>query len=408
MAPDTPLAWLFVDMNAFFASVEQHLRPELFGLPIAVIPVESDYTCVIAASHEAKRHGVKTGTSVRDARTMCPAIRFIKARPQEYVRIHHGVAASIDRCAPIHKAYSIDEWAIRLGGPQRDPQAAQALARTIKASIRKDYGPAITCSIGIAPTRLLAKVGSDLKKPDGLTLLQLNDLPDKIEHLALQDLCGIGRSMAARLAARGVHTVRDLWNLTRAESIAAWGSSVGADWWSGLHGRDEPEVPSRHRSMSHSNVLDPKFRSEEGARGILIRLVCRLGTRLRADGYVATALNMFVNDINDHVYSSSIGLPEIQDTPTLLAAFYRLWSQRPPSRTRPIKVGVSVTGLAPAGQVSAKLFESAQRPCRLSRAMDAINTKWGTSSIYVGSMHVFRQHMDDKIAFGRIPPIIPA
>ena len=158
--------WLFIDMNSYFASVEQHLRPEFRGRSVAVIPVESENTCVIAASHEAKRFGVKTGTRVSDARQMCPGIVLVKARPDLYVKVHHAILRSVDKCAPVHKVYSIDEWAIRLQGREQKPEVAVALGTQIKRQLLQDFSPWLTCSIGIAPTRLLAKIASDLQKPD--------------------------------------------------------------------------------------------------------------------------------------------------------------------------------------------------------------------------------------------------
>ncbi len=398
-----PLAWLFVDMNSFFASVEQQLRPELREMPVAVIPVESDGSCVIAASREAKRFGIKTGTGVREARVLCPGIRFVKARPAEYVRSHHAIAVSINRHALIHKAYSIDEWAIRLCKAQRGAHQAVELGQQIKAQILQDHGACITCSIGIAPTRLLAKIGSDLQKPDGMTVLEIRDLPDRFEGHSLQSLVGIGAGMVKRLESNGVRTIRDLWGLDRRQSVAVWGSVSGAQWWAGFHGIDEPEISTRRRSMSHSNVLEPRFRNEAGARGILTRLVCRLGGRLRSDGYLATALSVSVSDDRDEAFSSSLELPSVQDNASLLEAFYRLWKRREVGARPPWQVGAVVSGLVPVGQVAGNLFERADRSVRLSRTIDAIHGKWGLSSIYVGSMHHVRQPMDDKIAFGRIP-----
>ena len=149
--------WLFTDMDAYFASVEQYLRPELRGRPVGVIPVETESTCVIAASYEAKRHGVKTGTGVRDARRLCPGIQLVKARPSIYVEKHHELLRSVDQIAQVEKVYSIDEWSVKLRGQQRDPAAARLLAEEVKRRVLQDFGPWLSCSIGVAPTRLLAK-----------------------------------------------------------------------------------------------------------------------------------------------------------------------------------------------------------------------------------------------------------
>lgn len=291
------LNWMLIDMNSYFASVEQHLRPELRGRRVAVIPVESENTCVIAASYDAKRFGVKVGTRVRDARQLCPGIMLVKARPDVYVKLHHAILRSIDKCLPVHKVYSIDEWAIQLLGDERRRERAIAIGYRIKQQLLHDFSPWLSCSIGIAPTRLLAKIASELKKPDGLTVLDPGEPPDKLDHLSLADLCGIGPGMRARLNARGIQSIRGLWALSKQQAIQVWGSVPGGYWWAGFHGFDEPEISTRRRSMSHANVLDPKFRNDEGAYGIMVRLLCRLGARLRHDGYFAQHLRVRLKNI---------------------------------------------------------------------------------------------------------------
>jgi DNA polymerase-4 len=398
------LNWMLIDMNSYFASVEQHLRPELRGRKVAIIPVKSENTCVIAASYDAKSFGVKTGTRVRDARRLCPEIVLIKARPDVYVRTHHAILRSVDQCLPVQKVYSIDEWAIQLLGKEQKRENAIALGRLIKQQLLRDFSPWLTCSIGIAPTRLLAKIASELQKPDGLTVLDPTELPDKLDHLSLDDLCGIGQGMLARLHSHGIHSVRDLWALSKQQAIHVWGSVAGGCWWAGFHGLDEPETFTRRRSMSHANVLDPKFRNDEGACGIMVRLLCRLGARLRYEGYFAQHLRVHLKNVRGSYWSEETTLPCVQDTPTLLEKFQQIWRQRVLGADLPIKVGVEVAGLVPATQVSRSLFDGMEKPRQMSHAIDKINRRWGGAAVYFGSMHDFRHPMDDKIAFGRIPP----
>jgi len=398
--------WMLIDMNSYFASVEQHLRPELRGRKVAVIPVESENTCIIAASHGAKSVGVKTGTLVRDARRLCPEITLVKARPDVYVTIHHAILRSIDHCLPVHKVYSIDEWAIQLLGEERKRERAIALGRLIKQQLLRDFSPWLTCSIGIAPTRLLAKIASELQKPDGLTVLDPAELPGRLDHLSLDDLCGIGHGMVARLRAHGIRSVEDLWMLSKQQAIHVWGSVCGANWWAGFHGHDDPEPSTRRRSMSHASVLEPRFRNNDGAHGIITRLLCRLGARLRQDGYFAQYLRVHLRNARGQYWHEEVALPYVQDTPTLLEEFQKLWRQRIPDSDPPIKVGAEVAGLVPVAQVSYPLINEMEKPRIVSRAVDKINRRWGASAVYFGSMHGFRHHMDDKIAFGRIPPEI--
>jgi DNA polymerase-4 len=401
-----PLNWLFVDMNSYFASAEQHLRPELRGKPVGVIPVESEGSCLIAASVEAKSLGLRMGTRVQEARLQCPNIQLVRARPDVYVRLHHEIAKSIDRWAPIHKAYSVDEWALRLGRGQYEPDEATALGQNIKDQIYSDFSPTLGCSVGVAATRLLAKIACDLNKPDGLTVLEIENMPGQLEGLEPEDLCGIGRGIATRLERHGIRTVRQLWELNRRQAGLIWGSVSGVQWWNAFHGYDEPEVPTRKKSMGHENVLEPKHRNETGARGILIRLVSRLGIRLRTDGYVAGAIGINISFSEGPRFAASMDLPQIQDTRTLLESLNRLLDRCPAMRSRPIKVGAVVYGLVQSTQLSGNLFVQADREIDLSHTMDTINNRWGLASIYYGSMHEYRHHMDDKIAFGRIPPAV--
>ncbi|MBX3412139.1 MAG: type VI secretion protein ImpB [Pirellulales bacterium] len=395
--------WMLMDMNSYFASVEQYLRPELRGRPVGVIPVETDSTCTIAASYEAKQCGVKTGTLVPEARRLCPGIVLVKARPRIYVQIHHRVLQSVDQCAQVERVYSIDEWSFRLRGEDRHPAQAQRLARRIKRQIGKDFGPWMTCSIGIASTRLLAKIASNLQKPDGLVVLEISDLPDRLDHLPLESLCGIGHGMRVRLEGYGIRTVRELWAIRQEQAVRIWGSVAGASWWAGFHGHDEPEQPIQRRSMSHSNVLAPPFRNEESAHGILVKLVCKLAYRLRQVGYSASSLQVSVQDLRGARFSDEIGLPRTNDTPTLLGQFSKLWQRRPASLSPPKKVGVCVTGLELTSQLSRVLFDEIDKLQHISQAIDEINHRWGPSAIYYAPAHPYRDALENKIAFGRIP-----
>jgi DNA polymerase-4 len=399
--------WLFTDMDAYFASVEQTLRPELREKPIGIVPLESDSTCVIAASYEAKRCGVKTGTLVPEARRLCPAITFVRARPHLYVDMHHRILESVDACAPVERVYSIDEWSVRLRGDNQQPARAKRLARSIKAQLQRDFGPWLSCSIGIAPSRLLAKIASDLQKPNGLSLLSVEDLPGRLEHLPLKSLCGIGQAMVTRLANHNVRSVRDLWEIDQSEAVRIWGSVGGAQWWAGFHGQDEPEMPTRRRSMSHGSVLAPKLRTLAGARSVLVRLVCRLAQRMRRKGYFARSLSMSLSGQHGGRHKDQVEVPRACDTPTLLGQFYKLWarvSQSVATSVAPIrKVEVTLSGFVAIEQVPRPLFGEIDKLEQISGLVDRINARWGEQALYFGPAHEYRDPMENKIAFGRIP-----
>src|SRR6202161_3627974 len=193
--PALCLRWLYVDFNSYFASVEQQLRAELRGKPIAVVPVETDSTCAIAASYEAKAFGVKTGTPIYEAKRLCPGLTCVLARHERYVEFHHCLIEEIERHIPVTAVCSIDEVACRLMDNEISVERSTEIARSVKSGIAKTIGSYVRCSIGIAPNRYLAKVGTELQKPDGLVELRPENLPKGLFGLKLRDLPGIGANI---------------------------------------------------------------------------------------------------------------------------------------------------------------------------------------------------------------------
>jgi DNA polymerase-4 len=195
MKNDNAVQWMFVDMNSFFASVEQQVNPHLQDRPVAVLPSMTQHTCAIAASYEAKAFGIKTGTLVSDALQACPHLNCVPARHDLYRKYHDLILAEADRHTPIHKVWSIDEFSCRLFPSDQPIERAIALAEQLREGIFNNVGTAIKCSIGLAPNSYLAKVASDMKKPNGLTVLTKDNLQEKLFPLALTDFPGIGANM---------------------------------------------------------------------------------------------------------------------------------------------------------------------------------------------------------------------
>src|SRR5579871_1699128 len=160
--------WLFLDMNSYFASVEQEVQPQLRGKPTAVVTVDADSTVCIAASYEAKAFGVSTGTALGEARKKCPDLNVVVARHEIYVDYHYRIKAAVEeQCLHVSKIISIDEMECRLRGRDMQIANAQELARQVKQAIRS-VGKTLRCSVGLAPNRFLAKIASNMQKPDGL------------------------------------------------------------------------------------------------------------------------------------------------------------------------------------------------------------------------------------------------
>lgn len=404
------LTTLFLDLNAYFASVEQQVQPGLRGRPIAVGPSLGDSGACLAASYEAKARGVKTGMRVGEARRLCPNLTMVDARPRLYVLMHHRVIKAVEHHAPVHRVHSIDELSCRLDRTQRTPERARELAEAIKRTIRERCGVCMRCSIGIAPNRPLAKLGTDMQKPDGLVILEAHELRERIGHLSAQELAGIGPRMMARLERQGVRTIGDLLDRDEHQMRDLWGGVVGARWWHWLRGLEVRERATRKASVGHQHVLAPELRNPEAARAVSFRLLLKAAARLRHDGYAAKKLTVglrFPGDVSVGAWGStswdataSLG-DGCVDTSTMFDALSVLWATAP--RAGPLMVAVTLHELVPPGSRTLPLFAGENRREGLSRAMDTVNQKFGANTVYTANMQDVRGHGTGGIAFNYVP-----
>ncbi|MEM1303382.1 MAG: DNA polymerase [Planctomycetota bacterium] len=410
--------WLFLDMNAFFASVEQQRRPELRGRPVAVVPTMTDATCCIAASYESRPFGVKTGVNVGEARRRCPELQLVEGRHEHYIEAHHQILAAVRTVLPLEDGdvMSIDEMACRLSPPDRWPERAREKALAVKRAIREQVGPYLRCSVGLAPNRFLAKTASNFDKPDGLTTILRSQLPYRLHQLELTDLTGIGRNMERRLVHRGVTSVRQLCALSKPALRELWGSVVGDAWWHKLRGDDVAEKETRRQTIGHSHVLPPDLRTDDGAFAVLVRLLHKAAARLRKENFSARQMEVSIRYTRDRYgggtvherppdWSAKLPLgPTCRDTPTMLKAMHAAWRRRPAGGV-PLQAGVTLMRIEPVVGVTAPLFEEDRRALRAAQTMDAVNLKVGPNALYFASMHDTRESAPMRIAFTRIPDL---
>jgi len=391
----------FIDFDSYFASVEQSLRPELYGRPVGVVPVATDATCCIAASYEAKRFGVKTGTRVFDARRMCPEIVFVEARHAEYIHFHHRLVAAIDTCIPVDSVLSIDEMSCSLTGSWRDETKARAVAEQVKQAVAKVGS--MTCSIGVAPNPFLAKMASKMNKPDGITIIRQDDLPQALCRVPLGELHGIGRRMQDRLRQCGIATVAELYTASRETLRRIWGGVEGERMYEELRGKMVHRPEATRSSIGHSHVLPPYLRRDDKALAVLHRLLQKAAWRLRHMEYEAGALSLQLRYRGEGGWFAQEQFSPTQDTLQLLRLLRQMWSQRPRGRTL-LAVGVTLNNLVPAMYCTADLF-SQQESDRsgLNRAMDELNRRYGSHTVYFGGAHDAREAAPMRIAFTQIP-----
>jgi DNA polymerase-4 len=420
----TALNWLFVDLNSYFASVEQEVRPELRGRPVGIVPMMADTTVCIAASYEAKAFGVKTGTVVADAKRMCPGLMLVEARHEIYVDYHHRIVEAVESCLPVTAVLSIDEMACRLMGRERPLLAALELGRQIKARIQERVGPTLRSSVGLATNRYLAKVASNMEKPDGLVALPLDILPGALQQLTLRDLPGIGARTEKRLNEQGIRTMEELLALDCEQAGQLWASVWGERLWHWLRGEDFDMSETEHlKSLSHQHVLAPEMRTPEKAWAVAHKLLHKAAMRLRAAdlwaGSIGLAIGFAVPRGEETMnrfgaprrgWKGELKLSECQDNQTLIAALSRLWASRPTGAQfeHPYFIGVHLNGLVSDRLHSLNLFEGTedeQSRTRLLAAMDVLNHKYGLSTLAPATMLTAYKAAPTRIAFHSVPDL---
>jgi len=411
------LKWLFFDLNSYFASVEQQENPHLRGKPVAVVPMQTDSTCAIAASYEAKAYGVKTGTMIYEAKKMCPGLICVPARHDVYVDYHNRIIEEVIKHTPINKIWSIDELSSRLPPNKRTPKSAAEVARRIKEGIWQNIGEYINCSIGVAPNSLLAKIAGNMQKPDGLTILTQEDLPGKLLDLKLTDLTGIGKNMERRLKRAGVHSVESLWSTSPKHARKIWGGVQGERFWYWLHGYDFEPPETGNVMIGHSRVLDPKLRGENEARAMARRLLVKATYRLRRKKYYAGALGLSVRTSAGYLWADELRFPSAHDPFTFLQHLDELWADMlrcfvpgPPLRFK--KVAIVLHLLRKDGQITHDILDSGykekiralEKREALADALDKLQSKYQKETVWVGTTpKTIGGYVGTKIAFSRVP-----
>jgi DNA polymerase-4 len=422
-------AFLHIDLNSFFASVEQQLHPEFRLRPLAVVPTHADTTCCIAASYEAKALGIKTGTQVGEAKRICPDIVLIEGNHGVYAEYSHKIAQAVDRCCPVAHTPSIDEMVCQLMGRECEPPRARAIALKIKQAIRDDVGETLRCSIGMAPNRYLAKIASDMQKPDGLIGLLPSQLPRAIAHLALRDLPGVGARTEVRLNAKGITTMQELLALDRPAMHALWDSVWGDRLYHWLRGGDTgddgaPVDSGIQKSLGHSHVLAPEHRTPEGAWAVAHKLLHKAAMRLRMEHFHTAALHVTIryaltreqaaamkktkkhfSGLTHSGWGMEARFAPCQDTLSLLEILRASWARRPegPEFARPFYVGITMHNLIPESDLQASLFADEDHRTALAATMDKLNLKYGHTTLHFAGMLPARDSAPTRIAFTQIP-----
>lgn len=396
-----PRTILHVDQNAFFASVEQSANPALRGKPIAVVG-GGGRTVITTSSYEARAKGVKTGMAIWEGKRVCPELIIVVGDNRKYTYTSTQINEIFRTYTPEVEAFSIDESWLDVTHSLGIFGSAVNIAYQIKARIRHSFG--ITCSIGIAPNKLLAKLASDMQKPDGLTVIEPDNVTRVLERMPIKELCGIGRKMERHLNMMSIYTCGELGRCDEARLTRKFGiigkrlkeMGQGVDNSPVIQFGEENDV----KSVGHSSTLERDISDQVEIRRFLLQLSEMVGRRARrynvsgktvhlyvryADFFSSwgkqTTLKNYIN-LSDEIYKAALS---ILDTVEL---------------EQPVRLlGVTLSNLKHQAE-QLPLFEEERKKLFATQAMDKINDRFGTMAVTFGSLLPGREKAGSHV----IPP----
>ena len=376
---------LHVDLDAFFAAIEQRDRPELRGRPVAVGGGgASDRGVVSAASYEARRFGVRSAMPLRTAAALCPGLVFVPVDGRKYAAVSRQVMAILRRFTPAVEPVSIDEAFLDVAGTQRLHGSPTEVANAIKSAIREELS--LTASVGVASTKLVAKVASDLEKPDGLVVVAEGGEAAFLAPLPIERLWGVGQRTSIALADYGVRTIGDLASLPD-DLLARRFGRLGPTLAARARGQDpSPVGPGETaRSLSHEHTFEVDTADHEVIDRTLLALAEGVSARLRAGRVRARTVAVKVRDSGFVTATRQRTLTEPTDQTAPIWATARELARPLLRGVRVRLLGVAASHLEDAEQLS--LFGATEdRRGRATRAADAIRSRYGSRAIVRGRL----------------------
>ncbi len=379
---------LHVDMDAFYASVEQRDHPEFQGKPVIVGGVQGRGV-VCAASYEARKFGVRSAMPMVTARRLCPNGVYLPARMKHYAEISHQLRDIFYSFTPLVEPLSLDEAFLDVRGCEGLFGPAPEIARKLKSRIKSETD--LTASVGVAPNMFLAKLASDLRKPDGLVVVPSEQVTAILAPLPVNRLWGVGAKGEKRLHGLGIHTIGDLAALPEKALHGHFGE-VGRHLWRLANGLDDRQVvPDREaKSISTETTFEHDIDDPEVLRTWLLDLVDHLAVRLRRAGLKARTVELKIRSSDFRTWTRSTTLATSTNVTEVL------WQTAKNLLTRSLKpdmlplrlLGVGGSKLTDDVEVQRDLFGLGddQRQAAVDRAVDTIREKFGGDALKRGSL----------------------
>ena len=377
---------MHIDMNAFFASVEQQCNPSLRHKPIAVIGT-SRRTVVTSASYQARRFGVTAGMNLWEAKKCCPHLILVPGNHAKYTDTCIKLVAIFTCYTPLVELFSIDEAFLDITGSFTLFHTAEHIATSIKKEIKATLG--LTCSIGIAPNKLLAKLASGLKKPDGLVAIKHDDVSSVIEHLPVNKLCGIGPHLERSLSERGIKTCGQL-GRTSTDALENRFCSLGKQLHAMGQGIDDsPVIPLDEvpppQSIGHSMTLPSDVSEKRLMENYLFKLSEMVGRRLRKHALQGRTLTLTIRYSDFTTFTRQRTLQHaIDNTPPIYHTILTLLKAI--TFKQPVRLlGISISNLLPT-TIQLTLFEKEHTRGALTTLMDDVNDRYGECTLTWGTL----------------------
>ncbi|MDB5160926.1 MAG: Nucleotidyltransferase/DNA polymerase involved in repair [Candidatus Saccharibacteria bacterium] len=393
---------MHIDLNSCFAMVEQQARPLLRGRPVGVTNRKTKNACVVAASYEAKRLGVKVGMPFSEAKLLAPDMILVETDPPKYHYVYQKLVNIMKSYSPNVTMKSIDEGIINFTSTGNvNKKTLEAIGYEIKQRLKEDVGGYMTCNIGIAPNRFLAKTAAGLHKPDGLDIIDHTNLRQTLATLKLTDLTGIASRNEARLNAAGIYTALQF--LDAPSDILArrvFKSVCGEDWYQRLRGWEVDDFESTVRTVGRQFVLDEWKPTEEVLRARLSYLCETTAMKLRYKGLAARGVVVYLRYANgDHWHERKIFRQPFFSNADVLTKASLVFNRRP--RDDWVReMSISCYNLEPSNMDQVSLLEEVNREVWLTEAVDTINNQFGEFTITLATSLPAKGLVKQKIPFG--------
>ncbi len=392
---------MHVDLNSAFATIEQQARPMLRNKPVAVINRKVENTAIVTASYEAKSRGVKVGMRFKDAARLCPGLVALESDPEKYRFVYKKLASILGSYSPNFVMKSIDEGVIDFHNVPLKMSLVE-IGMEIKARLREEVGSYMKCNVGIGTNRFLAKMAASLHKPDGLDIIDNENLRQVMGSLKLTDLTGIAGANQARLNSVGIYTPLEFLDAKESTLRAVvFKSIVGTDWYKRLRGFEVDDRQFDIKRVGRQYVLDPKTVKSQEILERLHNLCESVGSRMRTQGLSARGVYVYARSYRAGYWHACqfMQLPFYSDKAIYNLA--RTLFAGAPEGVR--EIGVHCYNLSSNEDDQISLFGDAMaREKQLMAAVDTVNQRYGEHMLHsadtlptIGSMKV-------KITFGSI------